>query len=70
MENLNNTGKENPENDYNAIPVHYCKNCLSLKIMILDESTDYCDDCGCTETGSTDINTWEEMYRKKYGQSY
>lgn len=60
--------KDIQPNEYDNVPVVYCKNCLSLKIMVLDDSVDYCDDCGCTEMESTDIASWEEMYKKKYGK--
>lgn len=65
MDNLSNTREEHSEEPYNAIPVVYCKNCLSLKIMILNDAIDYCDECGCTDIGSTDIESWKEMYEKK-----
>lgn len=58
------------EDDYNAIPVTYCKNCLSLKIMVLDEDESYCDDCGCTDVESTDITSWEKMYETKYNKHF
>ena len=61
--------KEN-QNDYNSEPVTYCKQCLSLKIRILDEDIDYCDDCSCTDTAQTDIHTWEKMWEAKYGKPY
>ena len=48
----------------------YCKKCLSLKIMSLNDDIDYCDECGCTDTDSTDIETWRELYRKKYGKTF
>lgn len=70
MNRLNNTKEEYSCEDYNSIPVIYCKNCLSLKIMILDDSIDYCDECGCTDTNSTDIASWEEMYKNKYGKPF
>ena len=70
MDNLNNTREEQPNEDYNAIPVVYCKNCLSLKIMVLNDKVDYCDECGCTDTDSTDIESWREMYEKKYGKPF
>ena len=66
MDNLNNTREEHSKEYYNAIPVVYCKNCLSLKIMVLNDKVDYCDECGCTNTDSTDIESWMEMYKKKY----
>lgn len=65
MEN-NKINKE----DYDAIPVTYCKQCLSLKILLVDGTIDYCDDCGSTDIATTDIHTWEKMYKEKYGKSY
>lgn len=70
MDNLNNTREEHPNEGYNAIPVVYCKNCLSLKILVLNDKVDYCDKCGCTDTDSTDIESWREMYKKKYGKPF
>lgn len=54
-------------NDYNKEPVVYCKHCLSLNIRILGEDSDFCDTCGNTDTETTDITTWENMYEQKYG---
>lgn len=70
MDNLNNTKEEHPKEYYGAIPVVYCKNCLSLKVMVLNDKVDYCDECGCTDTDSTDIESWREMYKKKYGKPF
>lgn len=71
MSNLNNTIRgESPKEEYNNIPVVYCKNCLSLKIRVLDEDVDYCDDCGSTELASTDIETWKEMWEKRYNKPF
>lgn len=70
MDSSNNTDIRISKEEYNEIPVVYCRNCLSLKIMILDEDTDYCDDCGCTETASTDIESWEKLYEKRYGKPF
>lgn len=61
--------------DYNAIPVFYCKHCLSLNIKTVDESIDteyldFCANCGSTEIGQTDIHTWEKMYEQKYGKNF
>lgn len=55
--------------EYNSIPVFYCKKCLSLKIMNLVgiEDFDYCDDCGSTDIEQTDIETWRGLYKGKYG---
>lgn len=56
---------------YNSIPVHYCNNCLSLKIRILGQTdNEYCDECGSTDITISDIHTWESLYYKKYGCTY
>ena len=60
---------ENKE-EYNSIPVYYCKKCLSLRVLALTESTDYCDECGCTDIGTTDIETWKSLYLKKYNKPF
>lgn len=69
MDKSNNIKEELHKEDYNSEPVVYCKNCLSLKIMVLDD-IDYCDDCGCTNLDSTDIESWNKMYEKKYGKPF
>jgi hypothetical protein len=63
MENFNNTNLN--KEDYNNIPVAYCKHCLSLKIMAVDGNLDYCDDCGCTDIGFVHINDWELLKNSK-----
>lgn len=55
---------------YNDIPVYYCKHCLSLKIRQVYNSIDYCDQCSNTDVGETDIHTWEKMYENMYGEPY
>lgn len=62
---------ENKE-EYNNIPVYYCKHCLSLKIKGIAEleGLDYCDDCGATEIATTSIQEWEELYKNRYGFKY
>lgn len=57
-------------NEYNKEPVHYCKHCLSLKIRVLGEDTDFCDNCGSTDTEITDITSWEIMYENQYGKKF
>lgn len=66
---------EEREVDYDSIPVMYCKTCLSLKVKSMDEEHDedfleYCDDCGGTDIGETDIHTWEKMYEQKYKKNF
>lgn len=57
------------KDEYNDIPVFYCKHCLSLKIVGESQLPDleYCDDCGSTNIEQTDISTWEKMYEQRYG---
>ena len=62
--------EESEKIDYNSIPVVYCKECLSLKIRILDENLDHCDECGSTETEQTDIQSWLKMYKNRYGKNF
>lgn len=61
-----------PKEEYNNIPVHFCKECLSLRVMSvagMDEAS-YCDDCGSTDIGETSIKEWDELYEKKHGFKY
>lgn len=56
-----------------VMPVYYCKDCLSLRIMSCDGGDGdlmFCDDCGCTDIGSSSFDDWDLMYRKKYGESF
>lgn len=54
---------------YNEENVHYCTQCLSLRVMEVD-GTDYCDKCGSTDIKEANIHDWENMYAKKYGGNY
>lgn len=56
--------------EYNKEPVVYCKHCLSLNIRVLEGSSDFCDTCGSTETNSTDIFTWRELYKNRYNKEF
>lgn len=58
--------------DYNSLPVYYCKNCLSLKILDIDpiSQASYCDDCGSTEIAVGTIEDWESLYELKYKHKY
>lgn len=69
MDNLN-TG--NQPNDYNAVPVLYCKHCLSLNIRNIPrvEDSDYCDKCSSTNIGECSIEEWETLYKDKYGHKF
>lgn len=62
-----------PENHkiYDDEPVTYCSRCYSLKIKHEEVTdSDICMDCGCTETKTTDISTWERLYERRYGRKY
>lgn len=57
---------------YDSIPVHYCKQCLSLKIKFIPgiSDTDYCDECNSTNVQQTTIDEWEQMYKQRYGYKF
>lgn len=69
---MSNSNIDNPPNNYNEVPVLYCKHCLSLKIrnVPIMEDSDYCDDCGSTNIGECSIEEWEALYKNKYGHRY
>lgn len=56
--------------EYNDEPVYYCKNCLSLRVMPLNDKISFCDICGNTDIGKCHINEWMKLYREKYGKDY
>lgn len=60
------------KDDYNDDPVYYCKRCLSLNIKDMPFSKDicYCADCTNADIGTTSIEEWLEMYKKKYGHEH
>lgn len=60
---------EEGKNYYNEIPVLYCADCLSLRILDVNE-TDYCEKCGSTNINQTDIGNWEKLYAARYAGSY
>lgn len=54
---------------YNDIPVHYCKQCLSLRILDLN-GIEYCDKCSSTDIEECNIEEWEELYKQKFNSKY
>ena len=67
MSNLKSTQLNSP---YNEEPVYYCKSCLSLYIQIVgdpEEDNSFCVKCNRTDIGVTDISTWREMWKERYG---
>lgn len=54
--------------EYNEIPVLYCKHCLSLRIRDAGlKELLYCDKCSSTDIGETSIEEWEDLHKSKYG---
>jgi hypothetical protein len=55
--------------EYNQIPVFYCRKCLSLKIRDVEhiDNSEYCDDCGSTDIAQASVDEWEAMYVERYG---
>lgn len=66
----NSQEKKLSKEEYNQEPVYYCKRCLSLKIVALNDYTDYCDTCGSINIDKTSIHNWEELYMNKYNKKY
>lgn len=67
------TRTEEPANeDFNKIPVFYCRECLSLRIMRVANMDDacYCDECGSADIVESTIEEWEALYEKRYGFKY
>ena len=58
--------------EYNNEPVYYCRNCLSLMVRGIGESSefDYCDDCGSTQILCSSISDWEMIYKNRYGYKF
>jgi len=58
--------------DYDQESVRYCPRCYSLRIGCIEgiDNSDYCMECGCSETAETDIVTWEKLYRQRYKRDY
>lgn len=64
--------EQSAKKEYNSIPVHYCRNCLSLRVMRVPgmDNVSYCDDCGCTDTAQINIEEWETLYKARHGFTY
>lgn len=64
--------EKSPRELYDDEPVHYCKQCLSLKIMRVVGMNDavYCDECGSTDTGEASIKEWEALFKQRHGFKY
>lgn len=63
--------EHNEKTNYDSEPVKYCARCYSLKIKHEDLiDTDYCAECGCSDTKETSIEEWEKLYESKYGHRF
>lgn len=60
--------KELSIDEYNSVPVFYCKTCGSLNIKSLTDVIDYCETCGSSDIGETDIASWEQIYKEINGE--
>lgn len=62
--------QSNPKKEeYNNIPVVYCKHCLSLNIRDMD-GVEFCDKCGSTDIETSHISEWEVLYEQKYKEKF
>lgn len=63
---------EDTNRQYDNEPVHYCGNCLSLRIRKVADipDLDFCDECGGTNIQETYIHEWESLYVNRYGFRY
>ena len=67
------------KDDFNNVPITYCKTCLSIKIKTVefpkgsageDRDVHYCVPCGNTNMEKAQVGEWEEMYAEKYGETF
>jgi hypothetical protein len=57
--------------EYNNVPVFYCKSCLGLGIKNESDGLgSYCGTCGSASVGRTSLEFWEQSYREKYGKDH
>lgn len=78
IQKMENKPKEGTKEYYDSIPVYYCRNCGSLRIMAVGDTEDsddvgdydYCDSCGSTDIGKASIEAWmmlqETIYKNEY----
>ena len=63
---------DNRKNKYDDEPIHFCTNCLSVKIKEIGDNTNFyaCLDCGCTDIEEDDLDEWVRLYTEKYGKPF
>ena len=61
-----------PKEEYNNVPVYYCKDCLSLRVMSVPgiDDAEFCDECNSTNIGQCSIEEWRELFKKRHGFDY
>lgn len=69
MSNSRTVEEQHKHDEYNAVPVVYCADCLSLRIQTVD-GIDYCDKCGSTNMKEANIFDWEKIYEARYSSKY
>ena len=62
--------EENNKQEYDNEPVWFCRDCLSLKIIKIDDKQCFCDICGNMNISETDIKTWQKLYENKYKHKF
>lgn len=72
MSNFPTRTEQCAKEEYNNIPVHYCRNCMSLRTMNVAgmQEACYCDECGSTDILEASIEEWDTLYKEKYGFNY
>lgn len=66
------------KDNYNNVPVSYCKTCLSLAIKDVSLSSEnphqntigYCTSCSNVDLGVAHIDEWEALYEDKYKKKF
>tara|TARA_R110002012_G_scaffold59232_2_gene154663 strand:- start:4327 stop:4689 length:363 start_codon:yes stop_codon:yes gene_type:complete len=67
------------KDNYNNVPVTYCKTCGSLHIKTVEfhptesgeeREVSYCVPCGNTDLADVRINEWEEIYEEMHGEKF
>lgn len=61
--------KQHSKEEYNNIPVYYCKHCGSLRVMAIPGfAEDYCDQCGSTDIGKASIDAWLDLQKNVFNR--
>ena len=66
---MDKTIQEIKHQQYNSEPVYYCSQCLSLRVIKIDDEA-FCDECGSMDILTDNIEVWEKAYLEKYKEEY